>query len=302
MPTQTWNEVNSEFHKIIQKMSNNDISLDDPESNHRLRTLVGYHPDIVNSISSYVSGCAAYKCTAFDFAHRERDIALKNLLLKLGAYSNDQLRLGIDFLRKINFIMMDRNTLPQAGMIDAYLKKGGDINFIDNSGGGYAALHEAVYKCRIDWVELLLQRGANVNVKVKGDNILSPRTPLHCAIEEADADMVCYLLTHGADPSIECKSGVKTLTFAEYVQDLSKKSIETFRESRPEYSALHVTKLEKLTTLIIPMLQQCSLKPRAALVVTADETPLRQGGFFDVRVNNDQNQKVASTEADGLRR
>ncbi len=281
MPTQTWSEVNSEFHQIIQKMSDNDISVDDQESNNRLRTLVGYHPDIVNSISSYASGCGAYKCTAFDFAHRERDFALQDLLLKLGAYSSKQLQLGINFLREINSIMKDKNTLPQASMIDAYLEKGGNINFIDISGGGYAALHEAVNNCRIDWVELLLQRGANVNVKVRGDNILSPRTPLHCAIEQVDADMVSCLLRHGSDPSIECKGGVETLAFAKYVQDLSKKSIETFRESRPEYSSFHEIKFEKMTKLIIPML----LQARTALVVIADETAPRQGVFFDVKVS-----------------
>ena len=68
---------------------------------------------------------------------------------------------------------------------------------IDERGGEgvRTALHQAVFGNRADAVKLLLERGANPNVRCEGDNAY----PLHFAVEKNRVAIIHLLVEHGAD-------------------------------------------------------------------------------------------------------
>lgn len=100
-------------------------------------------------------------------------------------------------------------------VIDLLLDRGADINA--KSSFGLTALHEAASQGNKEVVSRLIERGADVNAK---DSIES--TPLHCAIGEGNSfsysailepgrqDVVELLLRHGAE------ADPKALELAEY--------------------------------------------------------------------------------------
>lgn len=94
------------------------------------------------------------------------------------------------------------------------IEEGGyDINDQDNAGN--TALHEAALQGHIEIVELLIENGADVNIKsieMFGD------TPLIDASANGHLDVVKYLLKNGADPTIR---NAKGLTAFESVDDES---------------------------------------------------------------------------------
>jgi tankyrase len=107
------------------------------------------------------------------------------------------------------------------GRIARLLKAGADIHATDKNG--VTLLHHAVRFRSPATVELLLQRGANVNQQCKR----SGSTPLHRAVTWSGApatasksdqarEIIEILLRHGADPSIKNKLGKQP---ADYVRD-----------------------------------------------------------------------------------
>ena len=69
--------------------------------------------------------------------------------------------------------------------------------------GGYHALHEAALKGHLDIVKLLIDHGAEVNVRAENGD-----TPLHDASENGHLSVVKLLLERGADPKIENADGL----------------------------------------------------------------------------------------------
>jgi ankyrin repeat protein len=69
---------------------------------------------------------------------------------------------------------------------------------IDEPGGPgvRTALHQAVFGAQADAVKLLLERGADPNVRCEGDNAY----PLHFAAERKNFPIIRLLIEHGADP------------------------------------------------------------------------------------------------------
>jgi len=63
---------------------------------------------------------------------------------------------------------------------------------------GRAPLHEAVYKNKLSYVNMLIDKNANVNIKDKFDN-----TPLHLAVENNYSELVTILIDKGADKNIQ---------------------------------------------------------------------------------------------------
>ena len=72
-----------------------------------------------------------------------------------------------------------------------YLGRGGPPDALLD---GQSLLHDAAYRGRVDIAEKLLERGANVNVELKGGAF----TPLHMAAGLGHYQFVEYLLEHGA--------------------------------------------------------------------------------------------------------
>jgi ankyrin repeat protein len=69
---------------------------------------------------------------------------------------------------------------------------------IDEPGGPgvRTALHQAVFGAQADAVKLLLERGADPNVRCEGDSAY----PLHFAAEKKNFPIIRLLIDHGADP------------------------------------------------------------------------------------------------------
>jgi hypothetical protein len=81
--------------------------------------------------------------------------------------------------------------------------------------GGRTALHYAIGQRRGDIVELLIQRGADVNCKV-GDGVAGHGdTPLLIAVMTGDQQVVRRLLDTGADPTVVSYYGVDAVSLAQ---------------------------------------------------------------------------------------
>ena len=85
-----------------------------------------------------------------------------------------------------------------AAEVLALLQQGLDVNSTDGSWG-MTALHYAVREGHAHIAQILLEAGANPNVK-SNDDILSPsETPLHLAAGEQKPNCVAVLLDYKAD-------------------------------------------------------------------------------------------------------
>ena len=70
------------------------------------------------------------------------------------------------------------------------------------SPAGFTALHQAAAHKRDDLVALLLEAGANPNLRDDDG-----RTPLHLACERSSLETVVVLLRHGANPALADRRG-----------------------------------------------------------------------------------------------
>lgn len=79
--------------------------------------------------------------------------------------------------------------------IRALLDQHGELLNARGGDGMRTALHFAAWNRKQSVVELLLERGADPNIRCQGDNA----TPLHFAAEGGDLEIVKLLVEHGAD-------------------------------------------------------------------------------------------------------
>ncbi|XP_076285931.1 transient receptor potential cation channel subfamily A member 1-like [Lasioglossum baleicum] len=79
-------------------------------------------------------------------------------------------------------------------LVEDLLKNGADINALDNMYFGNSFLHMAVKTKQVQMVKLLINYGANVNVKDS-----QGETPIVNAIQNRDKKMIELLLTNGVD-------------------------------------------------------------------------------------------------------
>ncbi len=135
---------------------------------------------------------------------------------------------------ELSSICCERDPVPkkQRKAILELLKSGADVHATDKNG--VTALHHAVRFRSPTAVATLLENGANPNQCCNR----SGSTPIHRAVTSTGApgtagrrvealEIIKLLLQHGADPSIENKSGkqpVKYATDAEVVRLLSQQT------------------------------------------------------------------------------
>jgi tankyrase len=126
-------------------------------------------------------------------------------------------------VRELSYVCCQRNPDPQRqrAEIEKLLQDGADIHQADKNG--VTPLHHAVRFRSPVAVETLLKHGAAVNQTCKR----SGSTPLHRAVTSTGApgtagkevearQIIEFLLSYGADPSIKNKSGKSP---ADYVSD-----------------------------------------------------------------------------------
>ena len=98
------------------------------------------------------------------------------------------------------------------GIIRLLLEKKADVHIVNL--GGATALHTAVaFRADPSAVELLIQAGADVNLKTLES--FDGWTPLHGAAARGSADVIAVLLKHGADPAARDAKGMTPLQVAE---------------------------------------------------------------------------------------
>jgi len=78
-------------------------------------------------------------------------------------------------------------------------KQAGGLDNLNRSG--LARIHKAVIRAQPQLVQLLVQAGANINLR--SDNRLAGKTALHYAIQKKDVGMQTLLITLGARPQIQ---------------------------------------------------------------------------------------------------
>jgi ankyrin repeat protein len=80
--------------------------------------------------------------------------------------------------------------------------KGAEVNLPSNNGFNVFPIHSAVAGNYVDIAKLLIENGANVNVKQQAGV-----TPLHSAAQNGNIDMLILLLEHGADLNVRMEGG-----------------------------------------------------------------------------------------------
>ena len=154
----------------------------------------------------------------FTIRHRAKRIGLP---LMLGMFTVVPLVFVIGFL---SFALgLSSNRLHEAA-------KSGELSFIERSGTagsnlnktlligspepkGLAALHQAVLHKQADAVNLLLEHGANPDVRQAGADQLGVR-PLHIAAGSGDVEIASALLSAGADVNARASAGFTALDVA----------------------------------------------------------------------------------------
>ena len=94
-------------------------------------------------------------------------------------------------------------SLDDADSIKSGIRQGLDLNERDSEWGGRTPLHVACSLGHADCVEVLLDKGANVDIKREVDGW----TPLHCSCERGEIECVKLLLDSGASSEIQDKYG-----------------------------------------------------------------------------------------------
>ena len=92
----------------------------------------------------------------------------------------------------------------EVGLVEMLVNRGADVNLVPD-GGGLSSLHWAVYNGHQDLVEYLLSQGANPNLRA--DGIYQRRTPLHYAVSFRHLLIAEHLLQHHASPLVKDSEG-----------------------------------------------------------------------------------------------
>src|SRR5437879_10311512 len=105
----------------------------------------------------------------------------------------------------------DLQTAVKAGDLDrvkTLLDQRADVN--SRNAVGAAPIHEAAWNGNVELIDLLLARGADVNLRHADGG----STPLHYAVITNHVEAVRTLLKHGADLQAEYRSGATPLHLA----------------------------------------------------------------------------------------
>lgn len=95
-------------------------------------------------------------------------------------------------------------------VVELLLEKGADVNLASRNAQHVMPLHSAVAHQHLAIAKALLAHGADVNA-IQADNF----TPLHEAAQNGQADMLHLLLTHGAHVNVRKADGETPLTIAQ---------------------------------------------------------------------------------------
>jgi ankyrin repeat protein len=79
---------------------------------------------------------------------------------------------------------------------------GADVNISSNNGFNVFPIHSAAAGDYTDIAKLLIEAGANVNVRQQAG-----ATPLHSAAQNGNLDLLILLLEHGADVNVRMEGG-----------------------------------------------------------------------------------------------
>jgi ankyrin repeat protein len=101
-------------------------------------------------------------------------------------------------------------------VIEALLNKGADINAVSHTN--HTPLYCALYRHNDDIVKLLLERGANPNIKISQVPLIQ-YTMLHYANEDSLYDIITYMIEKGAD--IHMKGETTSLMSAAIIGDVT---------------------------------------------------------------------------------
>ena len=102
-----------------------------------------------------------------------------------------------------------------ANDIDAVRRAlGADADANSYNLSGFAPLHSAARSGNVDIARLLVENGANVNIRADKDKGRNEDTPLHLATFNGHVDMVNFLLKSGANPNAKNSFGQTPLADA----------------------------------------------------------------------------------------
>ncbi len=121
-------------------------------------------------------------------------------MLKQKKYKND-----VNFIDKHGYTALDLAVIHNSPkIVKILLENGANPNMKDKNG--YTPLHRAIIRYSYEIVELLLKNKADPNIKDKHGY-----TPLHRAVIQQDPKLVAILLKYGADPNIKDSHGFTPL-------------------------------------------------------------------------------------------
>ncbi len=92
--------------------------------------------------------------------------------------------------------------------VQRHLNAGSNIDALDRDK--MSPLHYASFRGQMEIAELLIDKGANVNIKGQEGGV----TPLHLAATKGNKEMVKLLISRGADVELTDKYGRKPLHYA----------------------------------------------------------------------------------------
>jgi hypothetical protein len=101
-------------------------------------------------------------------------------------------------------------------IVELLIRRGADLDKIASSAVGVAPLHSCLFARRFEIARLLIESGADVNLRRTGtpDQERTGWTALHYAASYDEADLLRLLLDHGGDPSIADARGRTPLAVA----------------------------------------------------------------------------------------
>ncbi len=140
---------------------------------------------------------------------RNKNFDILEYLIAQGADIN-YINAGYTHLHAI--IDSTKDNKPVTGHLKKFLSYKPNLNLesMKNGGEGFSALHKATSNGFVDYVEILLDSGANINIK----SLATGGTPLHTAASWKYIGVTRYLIKRGADLEILDNKGFTPLSLA----------------------------------------------------------------------------------------